>query len=252
MVYYVVYRAPRETKDRSLIPRRLRALDCKQLGKSFWEIGEKEEKASKILKLLQKNYPVILKRERQIRKPHFVKEEDGVYDVGSLVIVAYRIPKEVKREKLRKFLKRAPCLRLCRSVYAFCHYHSRFDKDNKLVDAQRFQVFLQEMLGEVEVVPRVVIVNLDSVENLLDETKKRIENEVADIIRCCKELYYKILNGELDKQLARNTMTKLNRRFRTVRRIALFYEKWLKMDFSKSLIRPYRAIQKVNSLLSYE
>lgn len=251
MVYYVVYRAPRETKDRSLIPRRLRALNCKQLGKSFWEIGDKESKASKVLKALQKNYPVLLKRERQIRKPHFVKEEDA-YDVGSLVIVAYKMQKEAKREKIRKFLKKAPCLRLCRSVYAFCQHHSRFDKENKLVDAQRFQGFVQEMLGEVEVVPRAVIENLDSVETLLEEIKERVENEVSDIIKGCKELYYKIRNEELDKQIARSEMTKLNRRFRTVRKVASFYEKWLKIDFSKSLIRPYRAIQKVNSLLSSE
>jgi len=251
MVYYVVYRAPRETKGRSLIPRRLRALDCKQLGKSFWEIGEKESKANKVLKALQKNYPILLKRERQIRKPHFVKEEDA-YDVGSLVIVAYRMQKKVKREKIRKFLKRAPCLRLCRSVYAFYQQHSRFDKENKLVDAQRFQGFIQEMHGEVEVVPRVVIVNLDSVGTLLEEIKERVENEVSDIIKGYKELYYKILNEEFDKQLARSTMTKLNGRFRRVRRVASFYEKWLKMDFSKSLIRPYRAVQKVSSLLSSE
>jgi len=249
MVFYVVYRASKDYKNRSLIPRRLRAIGCTQLGKSFWEI--EEEKADRAFWLLQKNQPIFLKRIREIRKPRFLKEKD-IYEPGSMVIVAYRTPKEAKRERIRNFLKRAPCIRLCRSVYAFYQEHSRFDKNNELVDARRFRNFIQEIEEDVKVVPRVVIVNSESVERLLEETRERIEDEISDIVECCKDLYQKASEGKYDEQHIRNVLSKINRRFITVKKVATFYERWLKMDFSKSLMKPYGAIQKLHSIIDLE
>lgn len=247
MVFYVVYKASEGFKNRSLIPRRLRALGCRQVCKSFWEVEEK--KANKVLKVLHKNQPILLKRIREIRKPKFVKEK-GVYELGSLVIIAYRTPKEVKRGKIKSFLKKAPCIRLCRSVYAFYQEHSRFDKDNQLVDAGRFWRFIQEIQEDVKVVPRVVVVNSDSVERLLDETKKRVENKIDDIVRCCKELYQRACKGESNARYICGRLSKLNRSFVTVKRVAAFYEKWLRIDFSKNLMKPYGVIRKVRFVVT--
>jgi hypothetical protein len=224
-------------------------MGCTQLGKSFWEI--EEDKADEVFCLLQKNQPIFLKRIREIRKPRFLKEK-GIYELGSMVIVAYRTPREAKRERIRNFLKRAPCIRLCRSVYAFYQEHSRFDKNNELVDAQRFSDFIREIEEEVKVIPRVVIENSESVEWLLDETKKRIEDEISDIVECCKDLYQEASEGKYDEQHVHDALSKLHRRFITVKKVAGFYERWLKMDFSKSLMKPYGAIQKIRSIISIE
>jgi len=247
MVFYVVYKASKGFKNRSLIPRRLRALGCRQVCKSFWEV--EEEEANKVLNVLHENQPILLKRIREIRKPKFVKEE-GVYELGSLVIITYRTPKEVKREKKKSFLKKAPCIRLCRSVYAFYQEHSRFDKDNQLVDARRFLNFIKEIEEDVKVVPRVVVVNSDSVERLLDETKKRVENEIDDIVRCYKELYQRASKREYNTQDTRDMLSKLNRRFVTMKKVATFYEKWLKINFSKNLMKPYGVIRKVRFVVT--
>ena len=246
MVLYVAYRASRKLKDRSLIPRRLRALGCTHVHKSFWKV--EEEKANKVLKILYKNQPVLLKRIRETRKPRFVKAK-GISDLGSLVIVTYEIPKEAKREKIRNFLKKAPCIRLCRSVYAFCQEHSRFDEDNELVDAQRFLRFIQELQGNVKVIPRMVVVNSDSVEGLLEETKKRVEHEISHIVKCSKELNERVSKGEEDIQKIHCSLSKLKRRFIAVKKVASYYEKWLGMDFTKNLMRAYTIIRRIHSIV---
>lgn len=246
MVLYVAYRASKEYKDRSLIPHRLRALGCRQVHKSFWEI--KEEKVNKVLKVLEKNQPILLKRVRENRKPRFVRDR-GVSELGSLVIVMYATPKEAKRERVKIFLRKAPCIRLCRSVYAFSQNHTLFDKDNELVDAFKFADVIKGIQEDVKVIPRVVIVNADSNERLLEEIRERIEGEISDILRCCKELYNRTLSAEYDLPHIRDALSKNRRRFKRVKKVAAFYEKWLRMDFSRSLMKSYRAIKKVNSIV---
>jgi len=247
MVLYVVYRAPRESKDRSVLPRRLKALDCRRVHRTFWEVDE--EKVNRVLKVLEKNQPILLKRVREISKPRFMRNK-GVSELGSLVIVMYATPKEAKREKTKIFLRKAPYIRLCRSVYAFSQKHSLFDKNNELVDALKFTDFIKEIREDVAVIPRVVIVKRGSVERLLGETRQRVENEISDINRCCKELYNKALEGEHEVRRIRDSLSRNRRRFITVKKVAAFYEKWLRIDFSRSLMKAYRAIAKVNSILN--
>ena len=247
MVLYVVYRASRESKDRSVLPHRLKALGCRQMRRSFWEVDE--EKVNRVLKVLEKNQPILLKRVREIRKPRFVRNK-GVSELGSLVIVMYATPKEEKREKIRNVLRKAPYIRLCRSVYAFSQKHSLFDKNNELVDAMKFTDFIEEIREYVKVIPRVVIVNKGSIERLLEETRQRVENEISDINRCCRELYNKALEEEHEVRRIRNLLSKNRGRFVTVKKVAAFYKKWLGMDFSRSLMKTYRAVAKVNSILN--
>jgi hypothetical protein len=247
MVLYVVYRAPRESKDRSVLPRRLEALGCRRVRRSFWEVDG--EKVNRVLKVLEKNQPILLKRVREIRKPRFVRNK-GVSELGSLVIVMYATPREARREKVKNFLRKAPCIRLCRSVYAFSQKHLLFDKNNELVDAPKFAAFIKGIREDVKVIPRVVIVSKGSIERLLEETRQRVENEISDINRCCKELYSKALEGEHDVRRIHDSLSKNRRRFMAVKKVAAFYEKWLGMDFSRSLMRVYRAVAKVNSILN--
>ena len=247
MVLYVAYRASKESKDRSLLPHRLRALRCRQLHKSFWEI--EEEKVNKVLKILEKNQPILLKRVRETRKPRFVKDRD-ISELGSLVIVMYATPREAKREQIKNILRKAPCIRLCRSIYAFSQNHSLYDKDNELVDAFEFAEFIKGIQEDVKVIPRVVIVNADSYERLLEEIRERVEGETSDIVRGCNELYDRTLKAEHDVPRIRDALSKNRRRFITVKKAITFYEKWLRMDFSRSLMKSYRTIQKVDSVVN--
>lgn len=246
MVSYVVYRVSKEFNDRSALPRRLKALGCRRIHTAFWKVNE--EKVYKVLKVLEKNQPILLKRIREVTKPQFVKNS-GLSKLGSLVIVMYAAPKEVRRERIKNVLKRAPCIRLRRSIYAFSQKHSFFDKDRQLVDARKFTVFIKGIQGDVKIIPRVLITDRGSIERLLQETRERVERENSDIVRCCKELYGKALEGD-DVRLTKDALSKCKRRYLTVKKVAAFYEKWLNMDFSRGLMKSYKAVKKVNSVVN--
>ncbi len=247
MTLYLVYRAPRSLKDRSLIPKKLRSLGCTPLRRSLWKV--KKEQLSKVLRILAENRPILLKRTREIRKPQIMKE-GGIPELGSLVLVTYRLPKDVNRGKVRRILLRTPCIRLCRSVYAFPQNQIHLDKDKKLIDAHRFSNFIQEMGGNVKVVPRVVVANPKDAEYLLQETRERFRKRLLEIVKQCKNLYPMINTEGSDPYWIQKKLTELKKRYVALKNVANFYEKWLGINLSKDLLKPYRAIKKVHHTIS--
>lgn len=248
MVLYVVYRAPKESTGRSALPQRLKKLGCQQLHRAFWKVDE--GKARKVLKVLENNQPILMRRLREIRNPQLSKKKEFT-GLGSLVIVLFSVPQGANREKVKNFLRRAPCLRLRRSIYAFSQKHKFYDREGKLVDALKFVNFLREMNGEVKIFSRVVIINKSSVERLKEETKERIEKGVTEIIKSCKELYGKALKGN-DPTVFSDSFSRIKRRYLVLKKIAAFYEGWLKLNFSRNLMRAYHASRKVNSIIKGE
>jgi hypothetical protein len=246
MVLYVVYRAPIESKARSAIPNRLKALGCQQLHRAFWKIDEK--KVHLVLKVLENNQPILLKRLREIKNPKIAKKKEFT-GLGSLVVVTFALPKGANREKVKNFLRRAPCIRLRRSVYAFSQKHSFYEKEPKLVDALKLVNFIREIKGNVKIISRVVVVNRASVERLLQETRERVEKGAVDIVNSCKELYMKARTGN-DYGILRDRFSRIKRRFLILKKVAAVYEEWLKIDFSKSLMKAYHALRKVNSVIA--
>ena len=246
MVLYVVYRAPIESTARSAIPNRLKELGCQQLHRAFWKIDEK--KVHRVLKVLENNQPILLKRLREIKNPKLAKKK-AFSGLGSLIVVTFTLPKGANREKVTSFLRRAPCIRLRRSVYAFSQKHSLYEKEPKFVDALKLVNFIRDMQGNVKIISRVVIVNTTSVERLLQETGERVEHGVADIVRSCKEMYKKARTGN-DYAVLRDRFSRIKRRFLILKKIATIYEEWLKIDFSKSIMRAYHALRKVNAVIN--
>jgi len=248
MVLYVIYRAPTESKGRSNIPVRLKELGCQQLHRAFWKIDV--QKANQVLKILENNQPIFLRRLRSIRKPELAKNKKFA-DFGSLVVVFFALPKGANREKVKNFLRRAPCIRLRRSVYAFPQKHSVFEKEPKLVDVLKVVNFIRSVKGDVKVLSRVVIINRGAVERLLQETRDHVEKEVNEIVSSCKELYFKVRNGE-DLGLIRDRFSRIKRRFLVLKKVASVYEVWLRIDVSKKVMRAYHALRKVNSIIKIE
>ena len=241
MVLYVVYGAPIESTARSAIPNRLKALGCQQLHRAFWKIEEK--KVHQVLKVLENNKPILLKRLRAIKDPKLAKKK-AFAGLGSLVVVTFALPKGANREKVTSFLRRAPCIRLRRSVYAFSQKHSLYEKEPKLVDALKLVNFIRDMQGNVKIISRVVILNSASVQRLLEETRERVEKGAVDIVSSCKELYKKACAGN-DYAVLRDRFSRIKRRFLILKKVAAVYEKWLKIDLAKSLMRAYHALRKV-------
>ncbi|MEJ2126736.1 MAG: hypothetical protein P8X87_04895 [Candidatus Bathyarchaeota archaeon] len=245
MALYVVYRAPLESKARSAIPRRLKNLGCLHLHKAFWKIDEK--KIHEVLKVLKNNHPIIMKRLREIKNPNRAKKK-AFSGLGSLVVVTFSLPKGANREKVTNFLRKAPCIRLRRSVYAFSQKRSVYEKETKLVTVIKFVNFIQEIGGNVKIFSRMIILNPIAVERLLEETKQRIETGVCNIVTSCKRMYAEAHAGK-DTELIRAEFFRLKRRYLILKKVCEVYQVWLKINFSKVLMRAYHALRKVNKII---
>jgi len=243
MTFYVVYRASRNAKDRGTIPHELRSLGCTQIHKSLWEV--EEEEVDKILRILHKNEPVILRKTREIRKPRW-REENKVCDFGSLLVVAYKIPKE-KRKTINRALWKMPCIPLCRAVYAFPQKNRLSDRENQLVTS--FLKLIKENHGNAKVISRVVIEDQTSVKKLLDEIADRIQKEASDIIASCRALACKTAKEDCNTACFSKNLTDLKKRIAHLRKVIGFYKKWLRMNFSKNLLKTYRAIKRVQNVI---
>lgn len=241
MVFYIVYRMSREDGNRTHIVRKLRSLRCVQIHRSLWKISENQ--IDHVLNILKGKQTILLRRTRTIKKAKYSKNE--LEELGSLVIIAYKIPDEASRKKVINFLKMAPCIRLCRSVYAFYQMHTQFDKEHELIDVNAFYRFLQRFHGDAKIIPRIAVEDPESREILLDIVKNRVENETSIIIKYCIKLHEIFKSGKKDSQWIQATYKKLRIRAIKVRKISKFYDKWLMMNFSTSLARMYSCVHKL-------
>jgi len=240
MVYYVVYKATKNYSNRGLIPTRLRALGCKQINKTFWEFDK--EKTHKVLKLLKKNQLVLLKRIKEVKKRSIIHGE--IQDIGSLTVVTFKAPRE-KKETIRNFLIKAPCIRLCRLVYAFYQRHRKLDPENKLIDARSLAAFIRELDGEVSIIPKIVVLNERSAQRLVDETEQRMKKEIFGLIHKCKEVYDRCLSNEFSNRKLSEILRKLKAQYIRIKRKASFYKAWMALDFSKDTMKAYKVLLKL-------
>jgi len=245
MTFYVVYRAPRNNKNRGVIPNELRSLGCIQLHKSLWQV--QEEKINKVLQVLQEHEPIFLRRTREIRKPEWNRKGE-ITDVGSLSIVAYNIPNG-KRKLVNRVVWKTPCIPLCRAVYAFPHRHTPFDK-NDAVDTLLKLIKTNE--GNVKVISRIIIEDSTSIQQIVNEIEERIKHESLDIITLSERLYAKVKENQNNAINASEKLANLRQRYLTLKKVANEYEKWLKLNFSKNMLKTYRAIKKTRDVIEQD
>jgi len=245
MTFYVVYRAPRNDKNRGSIPNELRSLGCIQLHKSLWEV--QEQKTKKVLQILQKHEPILLKRTRDIRKPKR-NRKGKVTDIGSLSIVAYNIPNG-KRKLVNRVLRKTPCIPLCRAVYAFPHRHAFFDKSNA---ADTILKLIEASQGNVKVLSRIVVEDSTSIQQVVDEIEERIKQEASDIIALSERLSAKIKESENSATKSSEKLANLRQRYLALKKVASEYERWLKLNFSKNMLKIYRAIKKTKDIMEQD
>ena len=245
MTFYVVYRAPRNDKNRGVIPNELRSLGCIQLHKSLWQV--QEEKIKKVLQILQKHEPILLRRTREIRKPAW-NRKGVVKDVGSLSIVAYNIPNG-KRKLVNRVLWKTPCIPLCRAVYAFPHSHTLLDENNAV---DKLLKLIKANEGNVKVISRIVIEDPTSTQQVVNGIEERIKQEASDIIALSEKLYAKIKENGDNEANSPEKLANLRQKYSTLKKAAGEYEKWLKIDFSKNMLEAYRAIKKTKGLIEQD
>jgi hypothetical protein len=245
MTFYVVYRAPRNDKNRGVIPNELRSLGCVQLHKSLWQV--QEEKIKKVLQVLQRHGPILLRRTREIRKPEW-NRKGMVIDIGSLSIVAYNIPNG-KRKLVNRVLWKMPCIPLCRAVYALPHRHALLDKNNTVDTLLKL---IKSNEGSVKAISRIVIEDSASIQQVVNEVEERIEQEALDIATLSERLFIKIKENGGNITNSSQKLANLSQRYLALKKVTSVYEKWLKLNFSKNMLKTYRAIKKTKEIIEQD
>lgn len=226
------------------VEEQLKALGCRQIHGSFWAISKGS--LSTAGKALQKYSPTLLRRTREIRKPSLLKEGEQ-RELGSLTIIAYKVTEDMNRVRVRNWLRRAPCIRLCPNVCAFPQKHF-FDKTGRLVNAGSFWEYVREFDENAVIIPRLIIVNSRAIDRLLNETENREKKEITFIIDRYRSLIQKVKQGEIDRLHAIKIARSLRRRFIIVKKVSAFYEEWLKLNLSAMMMKPYPSIRKARFL----
>ncbi|MEM3506167.1 MAG: hypothetical protein QW589_05130 [Candidatus Bathyarchaeia archaeon] len=184
MVIYIVYRAERKVKNRSIIPKVLRKFGGIQLHKSLWQVDEKELK--NIKNFLEAHHFIILKRERELKE--LVIEENRLIDLGSLVVLAFDLPKnqQAGRKAIERLLIQVPHLFLCRSVYAFPQSHGLYGK----TITRKISEMVKELGGKVVILPRITIMNNSIINDLIQEAILGIKKRLLAITSLLQQINY--------------------------------------------------------------
>jgi len=246
MVFYIAYKASREYKNRGMISRKLKALGCKRICSSFWEVNG--HKIDEVLRAVGENQPILLKRTREIRRPEY-NNEGNIVDLGSLIVLTYNAERD-ENGRVKGLLARTPYIRLCRSVYAFCQNSRQYDKRGEVSNVSQILALLREGEGEAKIFSRMIIMNnsVETIHILLERVRARITRRTERILEGYKILAHSLLNGHTDRKHIIEEEKKLYSEFIALRKMAIFYEKWLRIDLAGSLMKVYSVIRKLQSL----
>lgn len=244
MVFYVVYRASKECGNKGLISKRLESLGCKHVCGSFWEISER--KVSEVLRIVGENKAILLKRTREIRRPQY-DDKGNIVELGSLVVLAYN-PENNGNAKIKWLLARTPYIRLCRSVYAFPQNSGRYGRGD-IFGLSNLITAIREHDKDAKVFSRMVVVNSsEAMDFLVERVRLRIKRRAEKILDGYKSLMNAFLTGQIEKKQLIEKERRLYDEFKHLRRLAIFYEKWLKTDLVRETMRVYSAMRKVKLL----
>lgn len=245
MVFYIAYRASEEYKNRGAISKRLKTLGCKRICSSFWEINER--KINDVLRVVGGNQPILLKRTRDIRRPAY-DDEGNIIDLGSLVVATYNSERD-EGGKIKSLLAITPYIRLCRSVYAFRQNDRQYNRKGEIFNTSHLFTLIRESDRDAKVLSKMTIVNsAETIDMLLERVRTRIAKKAEKVLSGYRDLTHNILEGKVEWKDLLGEEKRLHGEFTSLRRMAVFYGKWLRLDFTMDLMKVYSTIRKLHML----
>ncbi|MFQ6076967.1 MAG: hypothetical protein ACE5Z5_12715 [Candidatus Bathyarchaeia archaeon] len=171
--------------------------------------------------LLGEPQVLVLRTSRALRRPH-IDEERGVYDLGSLILIAYRLPEDARiRKAVSRLIRRAPCFKLAPSVYMFpqVNYNRYRGEKSVLLTPDVLMKKIIVFGGEVHYIPKVTLASSSSAKSLIEELREGLARRGQKMLQSCLRVN---LGGE-PKPAKR--ISELKTDIKALRELLNFYER---------------------------
>jgi len=242
--YYLVYQSPKDAAARLRIDKALSMLGCSKLHYSLWRVGRNDVK--KALAATREHRPLIFKRSRELVSAH-VNFERELYDLGSMAIIAYRLPKGQmgKRAAVIRALIRTPRIRIGQSLYLIPYLRA-----SKL-ESYKGKVMLQDELFEFLKREGVDAHRLTYLRVVYPSSHKVLVKMMIDheVLTCqkltsaLKELMKRINNAEPQElPRLRKTISTYNVRYRAIKGVIFFSHDMMRVDLRSHLKKTYSSL----------
>jgi len=246
--FYYVAQIRSDPSRKSLVSSHLHSLGCNSFNNSFWRVPAHQLRAA--LSHSETENIIVLKRSRNIDK-HIIDEKKWIFELGSLTVVAFKLnkPSMKTRKVIQRALQRAPCFKLCSSVYAFPQLRRlrtighNYGRD-EITTPRGFVDTLNELGSRLIRLSRIVVVDPSMSRFLVERMKAIRRAQCRKLIQACKNLSTFIrLQGEyFPTKTYRPRLSEIKYRYRAIRNVLNFFRKEMNIDMRKELAKVSRAI----------
>jgi hypothetical protein len=182
----------------------------------------------------------VLKTARELQKP-FINFEQDIYNLGSLILVAYDLPRNTRvRKAVSRLLRRSPCFKLSPSIYLFPH--TKYEEYNGTPIVSPSNLIRRIIIygGRVTCASRLILIYDYSAKRIIEGFLNSLDKRVEDIYNYCLTLE----NNEKLRDL--KLLSGLKIEVKTLKALLKFY----KSEMGLSLNGVYSKIYKASKILS--
>jgi len=242
--YYLAYQPPEDATKKIQIEKELSSLECVKLHYSFWRVPRKEIK--KALEITRGSRPLVFKRTRELLRPQ-INFDREIYDLGSVAIIAYRLPKEQigKRAAVVRTLRKTPRIRIGQSLYLIPYLKaSKLEsyKGNVMLQDQLF-AFLKKEGVDAHRLTYLKIIYPNSHKALV---KLMIDHEILacqKLASASKRLMSKINRAELQElPKFQKLLSAYNVKYRAIKGVVFFLYNIMNIDLRFYLKKAYNSL----------
>jgi len=241
--YYLAYTTPRDPMQRVALSRELLRLGCLRLHHSFWRVPR--ESGREALRAARRFEPLLFKRTRELIRGR-VNEQKGLYEVGSLTLIAYRA--DSSRSDLRSRIYRmahgSVSLRISKSMYLFPQLKSsRYATlRGRVITPDEFYQRLVSSGVEVHRLTSLRLVYPQSHLGVLDRFAQTKIRDCQTLIDSAHSLRSDLGSLSISSTQLSKRLSNLKMRFSRLRRVSYLLYRLYGIDLRSHLRKTYAAI----------
>ncbi|MEM1569802.1 MAG: hypothetical protein QXL27_06405 [Candidatus Bathyarchaeia archaeon] len=237
MPFYIVWGKPLRLRDVSYLLER----GFMKLHKGLW-ISRSNSIESDLKPILDYYFEsiTILKTSRKLHKP-LISFEENIYNLGSLILIAYDLPYSTRvRKAISRLLRRSPCFKLAPSIYLFPHARYEVYEGTSIVSPSGLIKRIILYGGRVTCASRLILLSDYSAKHIVEKNLNSLGERVENVYDYCLTLE----SGE--KLIDPKLLSELKIEVATLKTLLKFYES----EVSLSLKEMYSKVYKASKILS--